>query len=89
MSVNDELSAIREALPQAIDILRPGGRLAVLAFHSLEDRIVKHYFREQKQENRVRILTKRPLRASDEEVAENSRSASAKLRVCERSSAND
>jgi len=81
IATNDELSAIERALPQALNLLRPGGKLAVLAFHSLEDRIVKRFFRERKQAGAVDILTKRPLRADEEETAANPRAASAKLRV--------
>jgi len=84
IAVNDELQSVSEALPQALSLLVPGGRLAVLAFHSLEDRIVKQFFVAERQAGRVRILTKRPIRASDAEVVENPRAASAKLRVCER-----
>jgi len=84
IAVNDELDAIADVLPQALSVLVPGGRLAVLAFHSLEDRMVKQFFVAQRQAGRVRVLTKRPLRASEAEMAENPRAASAKLRVCER-----
>jgi 16S rRNA (cytosine1402-N4)-methyltransferase len=84
IAVNDELNAVSDALPQALSLLAPGGRMAVLAFHSLEDRIVKQFFVAERQAGRVRILTKKPLRASDAEIAANPRAASAKLRVCER-----
>lgn len=84
IAVNDELEAISSALPQALSLLAPGGRLAVIAFHSLEDRIVKQFFVAERQAGRVRILTKKPLRASEREVAANPRAASAKLRICER-----
>jgi 16S rRNA (cytosine1402-N4)-methyltransferase len=84
IAVNDELGAIAEALPQALALLAPGGHLAVIAFHSLEDRLVKQFFAAERQAGRVRILTKKPLRPGDEEVAANPRAASAKLRVCER-----
>jgi 16S rRNA (cytosine1402-N4)-methyltransferase len=84
IAVNDELEAISAALPQALELLVPGGRLAVLAFHSLEDRIVKHFFVAERQAGRVRILTKKPLRPGAEEIAANPRAAAAKLRVCER-----
>jgi 16S rRNA (cytosine1402-N4)-methyltransferase len=84
IAVNDELDAISEALPQALSLLAPGGRLAVIAFHSLEDRLVKHFFVAARQAGRVRILTKKPLRPSAEEIAVNPRAASAKLRACER-----
>ena len=84
IAVNDELDAIAAALPQALSLLAPGGRLAVIAFHSLEDRLVKQFLVAERQAGRVRILTKKPLRPSDEEIAANPRAASAKLRVCER-----
>jgi len=84
IAVNDELEAISQALPQALALLAPGGRLAILSFHSLEDRLVKRLFVAERQAGRVRVLTKRPLRASDEEIRANPRAASAKLRVCEK-----
>jgi len=84
IAVNDELDAIAEVLPQALSLLAPGGRLAVLAFHSLEDRIVKQFFVAQQHAGRVRIITRKPLRPTDAEISANPRAASAKLRVCER-----
>jgi 16S rRNA (cytosine1402-N4)-methyltransferase len=82
--VNDELTAIADVLPQAFSLLVSGGRMAVISFHSLEDRMVKQFFVAERQDGRARILTKKPVRASDAEVAANPRAASAKLRVCER-----
>lgn len=79
---NDELEHLRAALPQAIRILRAGGRLAVISFHSLEDRIVKRFFKEQGAN--LKILTKRPVVPTDEEIKENPPSRSAKLRVAEK-----
>ncbi|MDP8925164.1 MAG: 16S rRNA (cytosine(1402)-N(4))-methyltransferase RsmH, partial [Chloroflexota bacterium] len=85
IAVNDELGALDEALPRAAGLLRPGGRLAVIAFHSLEDRRVKQFFRTGGTADApLRALTKRPIQPSDEEVARNPRSRSAKLRVAER-----
>jgi 16S rRNA (cytosine1402-N4)-methyltransferase len=84
IAVNDELDAISDALPQALSLLAPGGRLAVLSFHSLEDRLVKQLFVAERQAGRVHIVTKRPLRANEDEIRANPRAASAKLRVCER-----
>lgn len=84
IAVNNELDAISDALPQALSLLAPGGRLAVLSFHSLEDRLVKQRFVAERHAGRVRILTKRPLRAGDDEILANPRAASAKLRACER-----
>jgi 16S rRNA (cytosine1402-N4)-methyltransferase len=86
LAANRELEAIEDALPQALRLLCPGGRLVVLAFHSLEDRIVKNFLRAQKQVGAVEILTKKPLRASDEEVGRNPRAASAKLRAARKTS---
>ena len=84
IAVNDELTAVEEALPQAFELLAADGRLAVLSFHSLEDRLVKRAFVSLRQRGLARILTKKPLRAATEETEANSRAASAKLRVCAR-----
>lgn len=84
IAVNDELEAIAEMLPQAIACLAPGGRFVAVSFHSLEDRLVKRFLRSEQQAGRVRLLTKKPVQASEEEVAANSRAASAKLRAAER-----
>ena len=96
IAVNDELGALEAALPAAVRMLRPGGRLAVISFHSLEDRIVKQYIREQARgctcppdfpicvcgnEPLLRDVTRKPVRPSAREVQQNPRSASAKLRV--------
>jgi 16S rRNA (cytosine1402-N4)-methyltransferase len=97
--VNEELSAVENVLPQAVASLKRGGRLAVISFHSLEDRIVKDFFREQskdlvnppyeriyEEERRavVKIINKKPITASDEEVKNNPRARSAKLRIIEK-----
>ena len=79
--VNDELESIKKALPQALEILEPGGRLVVISFHSLEDRIIKRYFKEKFKDGLLKILTKRPIQASREEIINNPRSRSAKLRA--------
>lgn len=81
MWVNDELGALEAALEQAADLLLPKGRLAVISFHSLEDRLVKERFRT---DPRYRPLTRKPIRPSDAEVASNPRARSARLRVAER-----
>jgi len=78
IAVNDELGALRESLSGAAGIVRPGGRIAVISFHSLEDRIVKLFFRE---DARLLPLTRKPIVPSDEEISNNPRSRSAKLRV--------
>lgn len=96
--VNQELDRIEQALPEAIEILAPGGRLAVIAFHSLEDRIVKNVFRDSSKPLRdethpmapeirpalVRLVTKKPILPDEEETIRNPRARSAKLRVVEK-----
>ena len=94
--VNDELDALEQALPTALRLLRPGGRLAVISFHSLEDRIVKRYFAAQARgctcppdlpvcvcgkEPTLRLVTRKAVRPSPSETAENPRASSARLRV--------
>jgi 16S rRNA (cytosine1402-N4)-methyltransferase len=81
IAVNDELAAVDEALGAMPDCLAPGGRLAVISFHSLEDRRVKEAYRS---DPRYEPLTKKPLRASEREIAANPRARSAKLRVAAR-----
>jgi 16S rRNA (cytosine1402-N4)-methyltransferase len=96
IAVNDELGAIERALPAALEMLRPGGRLAVISFHSLEDRIVKTFMREGERgctcppdfpvcvcgnEPLLRALSRKPIRPSQDEVSHNPRAASARLRV--------
>lgn len=78
IAVNDELGNVREALPQAVRLLSPGGRIGVISFHSLEDRIVKRYFEENEE---LEILTPKPVMAGEEELEANPRARSAKLRV--------
>ena len=79
--VNDELGILERTLKAAPDWISPGGRLAVISFHSLEDRIVKNAFRDDERWN---VLTRKPIRPSDAEVQANPRSRSAKLRVAQR-----
>jgi 16S rRNA (cytosine1402-N4)-methyltransferase len=78
IAVNDELGALRTSLDAAASVVRPGGRIAVISFHSLEDRIVKLFFRE---DERLARVTRKPIVPGPEEVAANPRSRSAKLRV--------
>ncbi len=98
IAVNRELQALEEALPIAVDLLRPGGRLAVISFHSLEDRIVKRSFREMAREivappgmasiaekrAQVNLVNRKPIVPSEKERSGNPRSRSAKLRVVEK-----
>ncbi len=81
IAVNDELASLEQALAHLPEVLHPGGRLAIISFHSLEDRLVKHAFRD---DARLSVLTKRPLLPTAAEIERNSRSRSAKLRVAER-----
>jgi 16S rRNA (cytosine1402-N4)-methyltransferase len=96
IAVNDELSSLEAALPAALEMLRPGGRLAVIAFHSLEDRIVKQFLREKERgctcppdfpvcvcgnEPELRAIQRRPVRPGNAEIAANPRAASARLRA--------
>lgn len=100
--INQELSEIEEVLPQAVSALKPGGRLVVISFHSLEDRIVKHFFRDTAQgpvlppdlpirasefESPIELVGK-PVKASEKEISENPRSRSAILRIVERTTTN-
>jgi 16S rRNA (cytosine1402-N4)-methyltransferase len=99
IAVNEELASVESVLPQAVSSLGRGGRCAIISFHSLEDRIVKDFFREQSkdivnppyeriyEEERkaiVKIINKKPITASDEEIKDNPRARSAKLRVIEK-----
>ena len=96
IAVNDELGSLEAALPAALEMLRPGGRLAVISFHSLEDRIVKQFLRDKERgcicppdfpvcvcghEPELRAIERRPVKASEAEVAANPRSASARMRA--------
>jgi len=84
IAVNNELQTIEEGLEQAIKILEPNGRIVVISFHSLEDRIVKNIFREKAKIGELSILTKKPITPCLEEIKNNSRSSSAKLRAAEK-----
>lgn len=99
ISVNQEMQAIEKVVPLAIELLKPGGRLAVISFHSLEDRIVKTIFRQESKncicpptqpictcnhQAKIKEINKKPIEATQEEKSENPRSRSAKLRVAEK-----
>ena len=84
IAVNNELTNLASALKAALELLKPGGRLVVLSYHSLEDRITKHAFRDANQAGILKIMTKKPVLASQEEIAGNPRARSAKLRAGER-----
>jgi len=84
IAVNDELGALREGLAKGFARLAPGGRMAVISFHSLEDRIVKEFFKTQAGEDLGTIVTKKPLGPSPEELTRNPKSRSAKLRIIQK-----
>ncbi len=85
IAVNDELGVIRDAMPKALGLLEEKGRIVVISFHSLEDRIVKQTFLDFEKKNLGKIVTKKPITASITEVDKNRRSRSAKMRVFEKS----
>ncbi|MBI2108641.1 MAG: 16S rRNA (cytosine(1402)-N(4))-methyltransferase RsmH [Parcubacteria group bacterium] len=82
--VNDELSALKEGLEKGLQVLNSGGKIGVISFHSLEDRIAKQFFKKQEREGNILILTKKPITPSREEVSQNSRARSAKLRIAQK-----
>lgn len=96
VEVNDEMGALREMLEQSLELLQPGGRLVVITYHSLEDRIVKNFFKTGNTEGEVKsdfygnifrpfkVITKNPIEPSEAEIAANPRARSAKLRVAEK-----
>jgi 16S rRNA (cytosine1402-N4)-methyltransferase len=99
IAVNNELEALEAFLPQALEALKPGGRLAIIAFHSLEDRLVKQFFRRESTDcicpieipicvcthsAQIREISRRPIRPEERELKQNPRSRSAKLRVAEK-----
>ncbi|MCX6759361.1 MAG: 16S rRNA (cytosine(1402)-N(4))-methyltransferase RsmH [Candidatus Nealsonbacteria bacterium] len=81
IAVNEELENLRKVLPQAVEILPAEGKLIVISFHSLEDRIVKNFFREKARENILKIITKKPVSPDLKEIKINTRSRSGKLRT--------
>lgn len=84
IAVNLEFENLKAALPQAVELLKPGGRLAVVSFHSGEDRIVKHFLKGEEKKGMAKILTKKPVIPSETEVQENPRARSAKMRAAEK-----
>lgn len=81
IATNRELERLQNVLPQIVETLAPGGHVAIIAFHSLEDRIVKNFFRASED---LQVLTKHPIQPTDQEIENNPRSRSAKLRVAEK-----
>lgn len=79
--INDELENLKKGLEQATEIVVPGGRIVVISFHSLEDRVVKNFFKEKRAQNILEILTDKPIIADEIEISINYRSRSAKLRA--------
>lgn len=84
IAVNSELSSLQVLLPQALETLKAGGRFVVVTFHSGEDRIVKDFFKEKKRIGKIKVLTEKPILPGEEEIRENNRARSAKLRAFEK-----
>lgn len=84
IAVNKELENLEKALPQAAELLKPSGKLIIISFQSLEDRIVKNFFKEKRKEGLLKVLTSKPLIPSAQEIGTNPRARSAKLRVAEK-----
>lgn len=84
IAVNDELGALRDGITKGFARLAPGGRMAIISFHSLEDRMVKNFFRTYADEGKGTLVVKRPITPSDEELERNPKSRSAKLRIIEK-----
>lgn len=84
IAVNSELERLKRVLPVTFERLNPGGRIAIIAFHSLEDRIVKNFFKEKAKEGSARVITKKPIIAGESERINNPRARSAKLRILEK-----
>ena len=81
IAVNDELNNLKKVLPAALEVLEPAGRLVVISFHSLEDKIVKDFFKQEAKTNSIQIITKKPITPTFGEIKNNLRSRSAKLRA--------
>lgn len=84
IAVNDELNSLKAALPASFECLEAGGRLVVISFHSLEDRIVKDYFRRLSDSKKAILINQKPITPTDEEVYDNPRARSGKLRILEK-----
>jgi 16S rRNA (cytosine1402-N4)-methyltransferase len=82
--INQELERLKKVLPQTIEVLKKGGRVAIISFHSLEDKIVKSFLKEMEEKKLAKIITKKAIKPSLEEIKQNPRSRSAKLRVAEK-----
>jgi len=85
IAVNDELGALKIGLEKGFEALKVGGRMSVISFHSLEDRIVKKFYKEREKEGKAKLINKKPITAGEEEIKNNPRSRSAKLRILEKS----
>lgn len=84
IAVNDELNNLKETLPKSLEILQSEGKLVIISFHSLEDRIVKNFMKDEEKKCRVKIITPKPITPTEEEIQSNFRCRSAKLRVAEK-----
>jgi len=84
IAVNREIENLENFLKHAIDLLKPKGRLVIISFHSLEDRLVKRYFRNWAKERLIKLLTKRPIVPTVQEIKKNPHARSAKLRAVEK-----
>ena len=84
IAVNDELNALKDGLAKGIEVLKSGGRMSVISFHSLEDRIVKNVFRDSAKAGKIILINKKPIIPSIKELKENRRARSAKLRIIEK-----
>lgn len=84
IAVNDELNALKEALPQALEVVNKNGRVVVISFHSLEDRIVKTTFKNWQIEDLGKVLTDKPIKPKEDEIKDNPRARSAKMRIFEK-----
>src|SRR3989344_4579906 len=86
ITVNDEIESLKDGIRKGFERLNPKGRIAVISFHSLEDRVVKQFFKHRQEEGEATAVTKKPITPSKEEILENPRSRSAKLRIIEKRS---